>query len=214
MQLQQSCEHRAPWGRQSRAAGEAQHNRLPQGTAGLHGLSLPPATPAKALLALAQFVPGLSLWPELNSACAGHEHSDHRSLAVHTVSWQQDVVIGAQVVAGCPRGAAQCQAGTQQRELREQRDSPGQNKPSCPCHLRPRCASSGHLLLGQLFAVLELCIPQAPPCQGGMVQRGALQGRDFVSRGTGMAKDRSLLSALPQHWLRETRGAAERSVTS
>lgn len=95
MQLQQLCEPRAPWGRQSRAAGEAQHNRLPQGTAGLHGLSLPPATPAKALLARAQFVPGLSLWPELNSARAGHQHSDHHPLAVCSVSWRWHMAIGA-----------------------------------------------------------------------------------------------------------------------
>lgn len=99
MQLQQPCEPRAAWGRQSRAAGEDQHNGLPQGTAGLHGLSLPPATPAKALLALAQFVPGLSLWPELNSACAGHQHSDHHSLTVHAMSWQCDMGTGAPTVA-------------------------------------------------------------------------------------------------------------------
>lgn len=123
MQLQQPCEPRAPWGRQGRAAGEAQHNRLPQGSA---GLSLPPATPAKALLALAQFVPGLSLWPELNSVVL----ATSTVTTIHLLStpcpgsWTQSLQPEL-----CPHGATQCQAGMQQQEIHGQWDSPGQNKP-------------------------------------------------------------------------------------
>lgn len=162
MQLQQACEPRASWGKQSRAAGEAQHNRLPQGTAGLHGLSLPPATPAKALLALAQFVPGLSLWPELNSAHAGHQHSGHHLLTVHAMSWQQDMVIGTRAVASWwhsvpGRDAAAGDVRAVGLTRAEQTFVPST---ATLCQL---CC-----LLGQLLAVLELSMHRLHPCQGGM----------------------------------------------
>lgn len=78
-----------------------------------------------------------------------------------------------------------------------------------------------YLLLGQLFPVLELCIPQASPMPGrdGAV-RGftghRVHGRAEISclGSSGMAKDSSLLPALPQYWLREAHGDEECSVMS
>lgn len=149
-------------------AGEAQHKRLPQGTAGLHGLALPPATPAKALLALAQLVPGLSLRPELNSACAGRQHGAHCPRCVLAGGTRPSQ-------PWCPRGATQGQARAEQTLV-----------PSVPA------------LLGLLFA--------AHPTGHRVHGTAGI----FVSGGSGVAKDTSLLPALP--W--ESHGAAECSVMS